>query len=221
MEVTGLVEGKLVRRINRFVVEVEVDGVARAHLRDSGRLTELMRSGNRLMLKPKTGGKTDYEVYVIFDGDIPVVVNSSLHTPLAVEILQAEGFRILRREVQVGRHRIDLLVTDGVVKRLVEMKGCTLVKNGVAKFPDAPTQRGLEHLRTLKELGGMILFLVMRNDARVFTPNYETHPEFAVELESADNVEVRAAKLKPSVVDGKLVVDFDSYIPVSYRVSSG
>ncbi len=219
VEICNLVEGRLIRRANRFVLEIEVAGkVERAHLRDSGKLTELMKPGNMVLARPKKREKTSYEVFVIFDEDTPVVVNSSLHTDIAVEILEGEGYRIEGREVRVGKSRIDLLVSRDGVSRLVEVKGCTLVRDGVALFPDAPTERGVKHVREIMERGGVILFLVMRNDARVFMPNQETHPEFARVLRKAyeSGVEVKCALLSPEVNKDCLNVRFEEYLPVLF-----
>jgi len=219
VEICGLVEGRLVRRLNRFALEVEVDGrKERAHLRDSGRLTELMKPGNRVLVRPKKREKTSYEVFVIFDGDAPVVVNSSLHTDIAVEILEGEGYRIESREVKAGKSRIDLLVSRDGVSRLVEVKGCTLVRNGIALFPDAPTERGVKHVRELIERGGMILFLVMRRDGKIFMPNHITHPEFARVLKEAHErgIKVKCALLSPEVKKDCLNIRFERYLPVVF-----
>ena len=219
VEICGLVEGRLIGRPNRFVLEVEVDGrIERAHLRDSGRLAELMSPGNRVLVRPKKREKTSYEVFVICDGTIPVIVNSSLHSGLAAAILEGEGYRIKGREVKAGKSRIDLLVSRDGAAKLVEVKGCTLVRDGIALFPDAPTERGVKHVRELTKNGGMILFLVMRSDARVFMPNRETHPEFAEILRDAyeSGVEVRAALLHPELQGDCLRIVFERYLPVVF-----
>ncbi len=219
MEICGLVEAKLIRRVNRFVLEIEIDGsVQPSHLRDPGRLTELMKQGNRVLVRPKKRKKTNYEVFVIYDGDVPVVVNSAIHSDVAAEILEKEGFKIERRELKVGKSRIDFLVSKNGVQMLVEVKGCTLVKDGVALFPDAPTERGVKHVREIMERGGMLLFLVMRNDATLFMPNRETHEEFADVLKETYDcgVEVRAALMKPRIDGGCLKIEFDRYLPVKF-----
>ncbi len=218
-EIDGLVEGKLVRRINRFVLEVFVGGrIARAHLRDSGRLTELMKVNNRVLMRPKRREKTEFEVFVIYNDLIPVIVNSSIHSELGTKVLELVGYRILKKEVRAGDSRIDLLVEKDTEKLFVEVKGCTLVKNGTALFPDAPTERGVKHVRRIAELGGTILFLVMREDAEKMMPNAETHPEFARTLEEAvrGGVKVMAALLKPSVHDDTLKIRFCRFIPVAF-----
>ncbi len=220
MRIDGLVEGKLLKRLNRFVLEVEIEGnTERAHLRDSGRLSELMKEGNRVFVKRKRREKTSYEVFVICDGDVPVVVNSSLHTKLANEILEKEGYKIIRREVLVDGSRIDLLVERDGAERLVEVKGCTLVLNSVALFPDAPTARGVKHVKIIEKYGGMVLFLVMREDARFFMPNFKTHPEFARELRRAfdSGVKIRACVMKPKLIDEMLIIKYERDIPVYFK----
>lgn len=216
-EIDGLVEGRLVKRVNRFVLEVDVDGrIAMAHLRDSGRLTELMKTNNRVLMRPKRREKTEFEIFVIYDDSIPVIVNSSIHSDIGAKVLEFTGYRILRREVRVGDSRIDLLVEKNLRKTFAEIKGCTLVKNGIALFPDAPTERGVKHIKKIAELGGIVLFLVMREDAEKMMPNAETHPEFAQALKEAveQGVEVLSALLKPSVNDDRLEIRFERFITV-------
>lgn len=215
----GLVEGKVLRRTNRFTLEVEVRGrVEKANLRDSGRLPELVKAGNRALLKPKSGGKTSYTVFILFDRKTPVFVNSSFHSLLAEKILKSEGYEILGKEVKVNGSRIDFLAEKSGEKKLVEVKGCTLVRNSVALFPDAPTERGLKHVKILEKYGGELLFLIMRDDAEIFSPNYETHEEFAVTLERArERILVRAAKLKPDVNGDELELKFLGYVPVAFK----
>jgi sugar fermentation stimulation protein A len=225
MRIRNLVEGKLNRRLNRFVVEVYREGKkALAHLRDPGRLEELMTPGNRVLMREKTSGKTQFELFAIYHGKIPVVVNSSIHNKLAEEILMGEGFRVVDREVRINGHRIDLLIDSEGREVLVEVKGCTLVRNGVALFPDAPTTRGLAHIRLIMREKGMILFLVMRGDAQRFSPNYRTHREFALELENAarQGVEIRAARMNVQILESEkeakkdLEINFDRYLPVCF-----
>ncbi len=217
MRIDNLTEGELVRRLNRFVLEVKVDDqVVKAHLRDSGRLTELMKEGNIVLMKEKIREKTQFEVFVIYDGEIPVIVNSSIHTPIGERILEMEGYKILKREIKLGNSRIDLLVEKDGREIFVEIKGCTLVKDGIALFPDAPTERGVKHVKKISEVQGMILFLVMRGDALRMMPNIHTHPEFASVLSEAmeSGVRVKSALLNPVIVENNLFVEFKGYIPV-------
>lgn len=200
-------------RPNRFVLEVEINGrTEKANLRDSGRLPQLIKPGNRVLLRRKKGGKIPYTVFVIFDNETSVIVNSSLHSPLAEKILIEKGYRILKREVKVENARIDFLV-EKEDKRLLEVKGCTLVENGVALFPDSPTKRGLKHLEILEKYRGELLFLVMRSDAVSFSPNFKIHREFAEKLLSS-KIRIRTAKLEPKIYEDALEVYFAGYIPM-------
>ncbi len=184
----GLFKG----RPNRFTVLIKTEkGVRRCHLRDPGRLRELLKPDVKVMFIEVEGKrrKTDCEVIAVHDGTIWTVVNSGLHTSLAIELLSAgvipeiKAEHGIRPEVKYGDSRIDLQVL-GSPPTLVEVKGCTLVVGGTALFPDAPTNRGLRHLKTLIRavedgLKAYVLFLVMRPDAKIFMPNWATDPEFS------------------------------------------
>ena len=217
MEIDSLKRAELVRRLNRFVLEVKInDRVVKAHLRDSGRLTELMNRGNVVLVREKIRKKTQYEVFAIYDGSTPVIVNSSIHSAIGARILEMEGYKILKKEVKVGNSRIDLLAEKDGEEILVEIKGCTLVKNKTALFPDAPTERGVRHVKKITETHGLLLFLVMRGDAEKMMPNIRTHPEFASALSNAlkKGVDVKVALLNPVIWENSLFVEIKGFIPV-------
>jgi len=191
-----LTRGTFLSRPNRFTAIVKAkDEVLRLHLRDPGRLTELVVPGREVIfrriedLKRKTKG----EVIGIRSDGKWVLVNSSLHSKIAQWLMEAgyieelRGWRIGKAEWKYGKSRIDFLISKGRERGLLEVKGCTLVRKGVALFPDAPTERGRRHVLELikakKEgLNANILFLVLRGDANIFSPNWETDPEFSSNL---------------------------------------
>jgi len=200
--------GVFLRRPNRFLVEVLTRrGVRRCHLRDPGRLKELLVPGATVVFieRDRTGRKTSCEVLLIWDGKVWTVVNSRLHLDLAEEVLLAGLFneelgapKKIRREVRFGRSRLDLLLDEST---LVEIKGCTLVREGVALFPDAPTERGRRHVLDLVEAvrngyRAAVLFLIMRPDAEVLKPNWSTDPEFSRALAEAVGEGVIALAVK-------------------------
>jgi len=184
--------GLFKERLNRFTVLLRTEtGLRKCHLRDPGRLGELLKPGVKVMFLEVEGEgwKTDCEVIAVHDGSIWTVVNSGLHTGLAVELLKAGLIQEIKAEhgieteVKYGNSRIDIQV-HGEPPTLVEVKGCTLVTQGTALFPDAPTSRGLKHLKTLAKavnegLKAHVLFLVMRPDAKMFRPNWKTDPDFS------------------------------------------
>ncbi len=194
-----LIRGTFLSRPNRFTAVIMVNGeVLRCHLRDPGRLTELLIRGREVVLR-KTEGidrKTRGEVIGIKSNGTWALVNSSLHSKIARWLIEAghieelRGWSIKKTEWKYGKSRIDFLLERGVKKGLLEVKGCTLVRDGVALFPDAPTERGSRHVLELmnaKREGfeASMLFLVVRGDAEKFSPNWEMDPKFSRNLKRA------------------------------------
>lgn len=216
MDAQSLIPAVLVRRPNRFIVLAQLpagEPVA-AHLANPGRLQELMLPGAELRLRPVPEGrprKTRYTVALVRSQDPPccwVSVDTLLPNRLAADLLA--GNRIagmpecteLRREVTRGRSRFDFLITgaDGA-ETLVEVKSVTLVQDGIARFPDAPTVRGARHVRELTAIvrqGGRaaVLFVVQRDDAGTVEPHIDTDPDFAAALRQAAETGVALAAVK-------------------------
>jgi sugar fermentation stimulation protein A len=189
MRFPPLVEGVFQSRLNRFVCLVEVEGrTQRALLRNTGRLGEVLLPGRRVYLVPKGSGKCGYEMVLVRGEGGLVCVDSHRATDLLAEHILTSGkpwrVRSIKREPRAGRSRFDLLL-DGRI--LIETKSVNLVREGVALFPDAPTERGRRHLEDLMSLAGefepAVVFVIQRGDARVFSPNYGTDPEFGEVLE--------------------------------------
>jgi sugar fermentation stimulation protein A len=209
MLISNLIQGKFLERPNRFLVLFETDGKSReAHLRDPGRLKELLIPGTPLLLRAAQNPhrKTGYDVIAVWKDEIWVLLNSGFHSDLAAELIEADiipefsGYKIKKREYTYGKSRIDFLLgrnlPSGNEDMLLEVKGCTLVEGGWAKFPDAPTERGKRHVEELikakKEgLNAAILFLIIREDARIFSPNWEMDPDFSAALEQASQKGVK------------------------------
>jgi sugar fermentation stimulation protein A len=109
----------------------------------------------------------------------------------AGQLADFSQFTVARSEVRYGNSRLDLLLEDQRSNRcFVEVKSVTLVENGTAMFPDAPTQRGARHLEELtaavrEGYQAAIIFLIQRGDAILFTPNDRTDPDFGQKLRAA------------------------------------
>ncbi len=196
----NLLKGVFLERLNRFTVMVKVDEKKhRVHLADPGRLKELLVPGTEVLISERKGlkRKTKYEALAFRKKGLWVVVNSRLHNKLAEELLrrglisELKNYQVVRREYVFGGSRIDFLLKGPQGETcLLEVKGCTLVKDGVALFPDAPTERGRRHIDELVKalslgMEAAVLFLVMRRDAEVFRVNRETDPWFADSLRRA------------------------------------
>jgi sugar fermentation stimulation protein A len=203
-----LVSGYFIRRLNRFAALVRVEGRdERVHVRNSGRLRELLTPGRLVLLEPaaRTGRRTGFTVALVRLAHGYVSVDAHLPNALVEAGLRAGtvpgccGYRLLRREPAMGRKRADFLLARGKARCLVEVKSVTLLDGGLALFPDAPTLRGrvhLEHLIAARRRGMMatVLFVIQRSDAVAFAPNRGTDPDFASALERAvrAGVSVRA-----------------------------
>lgn len=166
-------------RPNRFLVILD-DGT-RCHLHDPGRLRELIYPGNRVLVRPTRGLRTSCSVTAAWSNGRWVVVDSRVHNRVASLFLPQGA----RPEVRVGDSRLDFKYDD----TYVEVKGCTLVVDGVALFPDAPTERGRRHAEELARLrgeghGALMMFLIMRDDALCLSPNWSTDPAFSLQFAS-------------------------------------
>jgi sugar fermentation stimulation protein A len=143
-----------------------------------------------------------------------VTIDSRIPNALIKEALEKEsipefhGFRLLRSEPTFGKARLDFLLHPPC---LVEVKGCTLVRNSVALFPDAPTDRGTRHLMELAKAvsegyRACILFVVQRSGATALVPNQETDPKFSLALREAMEKGVEALAYRSCYRKGEIVL---------------
>lgn len=219
-----LIPAAFLSRPNRFIVIARlVSGKkVRAHLGDPGRLKELLLPGVPLRLRPAPPGgerKTRYTVSLVRASEPPrawVSLETSAANRLAEGAIRAGAVRglgavkSLRREYTVGRSRFDFLIEGGAGRRtLVEVKAVSLIEEGIALFPDAPTVRGTRHLRELAEhasngIRAVVLFVVQRDDARLVRPHGVTDPGFAQALREAreSGVLLRAVRFRMSPSGG-------------------
>jgi len=223
MIISNLFLGSFLERPNRFTVIFKtLEKEAKAHLRDPGRLKELLIPEVRLLLrqalKPDSR-KTKYDVIAVWSKNIWVLINSGFHSDLAAELLESRllpefsDYKIKKREFTFGKSRIDFLLSRGEEEMLLEVKGCTLVEDGLAKFPDAPTERGKKHVEELvgaknKGMNSAVLFLITRDDARAISPNWEMDPAFSGALSQAQQkgVELTAYSFKNIFKGNKLEI---------------
>ncbi|MCG2827848.1 DNA/RNA nuclease SfsA [Methanothermobacter sp. K4] len=221
--------GIYLERPNRFTMAVDVGGERKlAHLKDPGRLKELLIPGNEVLIRKAAGKerKTEFDVIALRRGDEWVLVNSGFHSDIAASLIKSglieefHGFAVKKREYRFGRSRIDFLLASESEEMLVEVKGCTLVNGEVALFPDAPTLRGRRHVEELASALSMgynssVLFLVFGENARFFSPNIEMDPEFSYALKEAHDkgVNVIAYSFR-TVLDCSVLVEPVRRIPL-------
>jgi len=221
-------EAVFLRRLNRFNTLVNLKGkTVQAYLPNSGRLQELLKPGNKVLIEKaerKGGRKTGYTLIgAITQQGVKVSVDARMPNRLIAEALRQgvlpgfESYHLLEVEPIFKGSRLDLLAEAPGRKLLIEVKSCTLAKNRTALFPDAPTLRGRRHLETLVKalregFEAAIFFVSQRDDVSRFKPNRETDPALAEALKKAclEGVKVHAFK---AMFDG-LKLKLLSGIPV-------
>jgi sugar fermentation stimulation protein A len=194
-------------RPNRFLGVVLVEGVETlCFIPNPGRMKELLYRGARVYLTPVQSEtrKTQYNLALVDHQGTLVSVDSNVPNKVVREAVDRgiiepfKEFRVKKAEYTFGESRLDFLLESDSGKLLLEVKSCTLIRDGVALFPDAPTKRGSRHLRTLTrgltQGRSAVFFLIQRPDVNSFRPNMETDPDFAVNLKEAnrEGVEVYA-----------------------------
>ncbi|MGM0688715.1 MAG: DNA/RNA nuclease SfsA [Bacillota bacterium] len=208
------IRAHLVRRVNRFVVEAEIEGRrVEAYLANPGRLWELFLPGTELLLSPATStNKLPYTVLACRKENHYILLHTHLANKLVRHLIETsrleafKNYRVIKEEPASGRHRFDLLLQhiNTGVNFYLEIKSCTLFSGRVAMFPDAVTTRGTNHLYKLMELSTMgaktgCLFVVMNPKVKYFLPSYHIDYNFSDAF----------LKVKDSVLLEAVAVGFD------------
>lgn len=224
MKYENMIEGKFVRRKNRFIAEVLVNGeLETVHVRNTGRLRELFVENVPALLEPAENPerKTRYSLVCVRKHDQWVNVDSTAPNQIVEEMVRSgrlfSDVTYIKREKTFGKSRFDLYVEHGGEKHYIEVKGVTLEVNGTARFPDAPTERGIKHIRELMEAKrqgylASIIFVIQMKGVTSFEPNRETHPAFADVLKEAKDAGVEILAVDCIVTEDSL--EGDQRIPV-------
>lgn len=250
MKYANVVPAKFISRPNRFIAHVEIDGVDTVvHVKNTGRCKELLVPGCTVYLE-RSGNperKTPYDLIAV-EKVVPahsksahsktILINMDSQAPNKVAGEWIRGHQelfpeitFLKPEYTYGNSRFDFYVEykgagktkaarDKLHKMFIEVKGCTLEFDGHAKFPDAPTERGVKHLTELADIlrekhcaeDGTeyecgVLFLIQMKGCHKFSPNVATHPEFGVALKNAQDAGVRIFVYDCKVSPDTLVAD--------------
>ena len=197
MEYLNICKGNFIERPNRFVAEVLIGGeVQRAHVKNTGRCRELLVPGAQVYLEDFTermgDRKMQYSLIGVKKGDMLVNMDSQAPNVAVKEALESGALippgmgslTLIKGEQVYGDSRLDFYIEDeSGQSAFVEVKGVTLEEDGVAKFPDAPTQRGVKHIRELIKAAdngykAYALFLIQMKGPHCFTPHDAMHKEF-------------------------------------------
>lgn len=195
MQYSKVVPGRFLERPNRFIAHVETgEGVQVCHVKNTGRCRELLVKGATVYLAESgnPNRKTRYDLVAVDKSGLLINMDSQAPNKVAAEYLPAllPGLTLLRPEARFGSSRLDFYCEAAGERWFVEVKGVTLERDGMALFPDAPTQRGARHLGELQAClqqgyRAMALFIIQMEGVRLFAPNAGTDPAFAAALSQA------------------------------------
>lgn len=195
MKYSNIYKGTFLERPNRFIAICEIDGKDEiCHVKNTGRCRELLVEGTTVYLEKSSNPKrkTQYDLVCVEKNNKLINMDSQIPNYVVTEFLDKifNDITYVKQEYKYGNSRFDIYVETKTDKIFVEVKGVTLEDNGIVRFPDAPTERGIKHLKELQKavLDGYracVVFLVQMQDVKYFEPNYDTHPEFATELKKA------------------------------------
>lgn len=211
-----LIPVRVIKREKRFRLYVEVNGnLELVYLPNSGRLGELIYPGAEVYVASKGNAnrKTKYEAVLAKYGNIFVSINAHLANDLFLENIEKMPFtaKEIKREFTFLDSRFDFLINNEI---LIEVKSCTLVKNSVGLFPDAPTIRGAKHLKTLLQWPGKkgLVFVIQREDAKYMSANFEMDEDFGRNyldvLKKADYILAFTTKVSPEGIF------FKEFVPI-------
>ncbi len=223
MEYGKVVKGRFLDRPNRFIANVEIDGKAEVcHVKNTGRCKELLIPGVDVILEEAVNPdrKTKFDLVAVWKNGVLFNIDSQAPNKVFGEWLKSSEYfpnmERIKPECFFGKSRFDFYFEYEGKRAFAEVKGVTLERDGKFLFPDAPTERGVRHI---EELGlaleegyeAYAVFIIQAKGARVFSPNRETHPEFADALVRAEKKGVRILCLDCRVTENSLAVD--GFIP--------
>lgn len=230
MRYQNVVEGRFLKRPNRFLAHVELAGrQVVCHVKNTGRCKELLLENVPVFLEHHPGRedrKTAYSLIAVRKGDRVVNIDSQAPNRVLLEALKngvlklpgLEQLTLIRPESTFGSSRFDFYLEGKTNRAFLEVKGVTLEEDGVARFPDAPTQRGVKHIQELVEAVqagylGFLVFVIQMEGIHRLEPNDATHPAFGEALRQARNqgVQILAYLCKTS---GEELVLLDHPCPV-------
>lgn len=225
MKYTSVIRAEFLYRKNRFISYCKKGSkTLEVYVPNTGRCKELLIEGVTVYLtyNDNPNRKTSYTLIGVMKGDRLINIDSQAPNQVVEEALLKNkidlGFKYnkIKREYTHGDSRFDFYLEGEGQKALMEVKGVTLEKNGIVAFPDAPTKRGLKHVKGLdnskENYLTFVLFVIQMEDVKFFTPNYLTDPDFARGLKEASENGVKVLAYDSIVT--KNSIELNKEVPV-------
>ena len=213
MKYLKTLQAKFIDRPNRFIAHVDLNGIVETvHIKNTGRCKELLIKGVTVILEESDNEsrKTKYDLIAVYKENFGLInIDSQAPNKVAKEWLESKDYTYIKPEYTYGNSRIDFYMEKDDRKYLMEVKGCTLERDGIGYFPDAPTERGVKHIYELikaKEDGYEVslAFVIQMEGVNEVLPNIETHPEFGVAIDDAKKAGVNIVFIKCRVYENRL-----------------
>ena len=228
MKYENMVCGRFIKRPNRFIAHIEIDGKEEiCHVKNTGRCRELLIPGATVWCQKfdNPNRKTKFDLICVQKGDLLINMDSQAPNIAAKEWLLAGGLgeiEDLKPEYTHGESRFDFSFIKDGKRCFLEVKGVTLEHDGVCAFPDAPTERGVKHLQGLTKavqdgFGAYVLFVVQMADMKYFRPHDETDPAFGDALRKAAENGVTILAMDCSVTEDSMTIR----LPLPIKLETG
>ena len=231
MKYNNIIEAKFISRPNRFIALVDINGKNETvHVKNTGRCKELLVAGATVYLEKglNPNRKTPYDLVAVEkateNSTLLINMDSQIVNDVAEEWLKSgalfSGNAKIRREVTYNKSRFDFYIEHNEDKIFLEVKGVTLETDGIASFPDAPTERGIKHLKELNSALDegykcYVLFVIQMNGITLFKPNDIRHKEFGDTLREVYSNGVNILAVDCEVT--KDTIKIDKFIDIDLR----
>lgn len=231
MNYNHTVKARFLDRPNRFIAHVELEGrTETVHVKNTGRCRELLVPGYEVILEEGSNParKTKYDLISVCKKGRWINMDSQAPNKAVEEWLKNGGYFpeevSVFREKTYGSSRFDLYIESEERKAFMEVKGVTLEEKGEVRFPDAPTERGVKHVRELMQClrdgyEAYLLFVIQMKDVKVFRPNWNTHREFGKALREAEEAGVKI--LAYDCLVGESFMEIKDPVAVDLEVPDG
>ncbi|MBQ7818011.1 MAG: DNA/RNA nuclease SfsA [Oscillospiraceae bacterium] len=217
MKYENMVQGTFLKRPNRFIAHIEINGKEEiCHVKNTGRCRELLTPGAQVWCQEfdNPNRKTKYDLICVQKGNLLINMDSQAPNIAAKEWLLAGGLgeiSELKAEYTHGDSRFDFSFLKDGKRCFLEVKGVTLEHDGVCSFPDAPTLRGVKHLQGLtaavqEGYGAFVLFVVQMADMKYLRPNDDTDPAFGAALRKAAESGVTVLAMDCAVTEDSMAI---------------
>ena len=219
MKYEKIKKGIFLKRPNRFLAQVLIDGKEElCHVKNTGRCKELLVPNAEVYVEchDNEKRKTKFSLVAVKKGDVLINMDSQAPNKVVKEWLEEKNGlgepKVIKSEKKYGNSRFDFYLETNEKKCFIEVKGVTLEENGIARFPDAPTERGVKHILELIECAkegyeSYLIFVIQMKGILSFEPNDRTQPEFKEALKKAREAGVHILAYDCLVTEDELCLD--------------